>query len=290
MLPTTTELQQIADSILLATGLACEAHNGVSAEGHQFYLLRPADLPKDSAFAVRAEMHWRRTVLEFVPDRFAGELLEAMGKADGIGRISFRSILDECSGRGAKIKLHVNDQVCDPQREETWSEKWVRVSLSLSCPVDTVVRDSEQPFADALYWSRLFFAAVLALLPAQPNPKENPFSIDGYAEGNATKNESTRYERDHRNRAASIAIWGCNCRVCGLDFGSRYGDAAKGFIHVHHTTPVSALKPGAIVNPARDLIPLCPNCHAVAHLREPPFTVDEIRAMLSTQSKNVPVG
>jgi 5-methylcytosine-specific restriction enzyme A len=28
------------------------------------------------------------------------------------------------------------------------------------------------------------------------------------------------------------------------------------------------------------LRPVCPNCHAVLHLRTPPFSIDEARAML----------
>jgi len=86
-------------------------------------------------------------------------------------------------------------------------------------------------------------------------------------------------------RAAAIAIWGYTCRACGLDFGARYAAAAKGFIEVHHKTPVSTLDPGTFVNPARDLVPLCPNCHAVSHRREPPFTVEELRTMLARSAQ-----
>lgn len=275
-----TESQQLASFVSSETGLACEVENGVNSQGDQWYLLRPAGVPADHAFAVRTTMRWRRIVVAFEPGKFAGDLLAAMGEADSTGRASFRSVLAECSSRGAEVDFRVNDQPCDPHAEETWPAQWSRVSLSLQSRIDPEVRDGEQPLGETLGWSRLFLAAVLALLPVQPSDADEQSSTVGFAEGGATTSQSTRYERDRRNRAAAIAIWGCKCRACGLDFGDRYGHAAEGFIEVHHTTPVSVLQPGTVIDPARDLVPLCPNCHAVAHRREPPFTVDEIRTML----------
>ena len=275
-----TESQQLAQFVSSETGLACEVEEGVNAQGDSWMLLRPAGVPADHAFAVRTTTRWRRIVVAFEPGKFAGDLLAAMGNADNTGRASFRSVLAECTSRGADIDFRVNDQPCDLQREETWPARWSRMSLVLQSRIDPDVRNGEEPFDDTFNWSRLFVAAVLALLPVQPREAEEPSPVVGYAEGGATTSLSTRYERDRRNRAAAIAIWGCKCRACGLDFGDRYGSAARGFIEVHHTVPVSVLKPGTVVDPARDLVPLCPNCHAVVHRREPPFTVDEIRAML----------
>ena len=275
-----TEPQQLADFVSSETGLACEVEDGVNSQGDPWYLVRPASVTVNHAFAVRATVRWRRIVVAFEPGKFAGDLLAAMGHADSTGRASFRSVLAECTNRGARIDFRVNDQPCNPEMEETWPAHWSRVSLVLQSRIDPEARDGEQPFNDTLNWSRLFVAAILALLPVQPTEAEEQSPIVGYPEGGATTSPSIRYERDRRNRAAAIAIWGCKCRACGLDFGNRYGNAAKGFIEVHHTTPVSVLEPGTVVNPARDLVPLCPNCHAVAHRREPPFSVEELRAML----------
>ena len=35
-----------------------------------------------------------------------------------------------------------------------------------------------------------------------------------------------------------------------------------------------------IVDPVSDLIPVCPNCHAVIHLKTPPYAPHEVSAML----------
>lgn len=99
-------------------------------------------------------------------------------------------------------------------------------------------------------------------------------------EGRATLIELTRYERDPMLRALCIAQRGAACAVCGLTFAAAYGDVANGFIHIHHLEPLSAVRQAHEVDPTNDLIPVCPNCHAVIHLRTPPFTPDELRAML----------
>lgn len=99
-------------------------------------------------------------------------------------------------------------------------------------------------------------------------------------EGGPTVVELTRYERDPMLRAICIAQRGAVCAVCGFKFAAAYGDVADGFIHVHHLEPLSAVGEAHEVDPTKELIPVCPNCHAVIHLRTPPFSPDEVRAML----------
>ena len=276
-----TESQELSRFVTAETGLACDVQDGVDSRGDPWYLVRPAGAPGDHAFAVRATIRWRRIVIAFEPGKFAGDLLNAMGNADTTGRTAFRAILAECSDRGGDVDFRVNDTPCDPQQDESWPAHWSRMSLSLNSRIDPDVHDAETGLGEALQWARLFVAAIVALLPVHPVDANEPaVPVIGFAEGAATIQQSTRYERDRRNRAAAIAIWGCRCRACGLAFGSRYGEVAGGFIEVHHTTPVSLLTPGTVVDPASDLVPLCPNCHTVAHLRAPPFSIDEIRAML----------
>ena len=38
-------------------------------------------------------------------------------------------------------------------------------------------------------------------------------------------------------------------------------------MHVHHKTPLSAItdREDHLVDPTRDLVPVCPNCHAMLH-------------------------
>jgi 5-methylcytosine-specific restriction protein A len=67
-----------------------------------------------------------------------------------------------------------------------------------------------------------------------------------------------------------------------MRFKDVYGDFADGFIHVHHVVPVSQLGSGYRIDPTVDLVPVCPNCHAMLHLGRgsEPRTVEELRTLL----------
>ena len=90
------------------------------------------------------------------------------------------------------------------------------------------------------------------------------------------------YERNPRARALCIAHWGLDCVVCGLNFEAHYGAAARGYIHVHHLRPLAAIGAAYVLDPVQDLVPVCPNCHAVIHLRrDGVYSLDDVRAMLA---------
>ncbi len=73
---------------------------------------------------------------------------------------------------------------------------------------------------------------------------------------------------------------GTRCQVCGLDMAKRYGDIGQGFIHIHHLVPLSEIKQDYRLDPKTDLIPVCPNCHAMLHRRNPPYTPEELKAQM----------
>lgn len=89
-----------------------------------------------------------------------------------------------------------------------------------------------------------------------------------------------RRERNPRNRLLCIQIHGEICAACGLNPFERYGEYGK-IIEVHHLEPLSNLASPKPYDPSTDLVPLCPNCHRVAHSRRPlPWSISEIRSML----------
>ena len=90
----------------------------------------------------------------------------------------------------------------------------------------------------------------------------------------------TTYERNPEAREACLRHHGRRCQVCGLDFELRYGEIGKGFIHVHHIVPVSEIGKEHKVDPIKDLMPVCPNCHAMLHMRTPPLSVEQLREMM----------
>jgi 5-methylcytosine-specific restriction protein A len=84
------------------------------------------------------------------------------------------------------------------------------------------------------------------------------------------------YERSKQARTKCIKEYGLQCVVCGFDFEKVYGDIGKGFIHVHHLTPLSNIGQSKEVNYVEDLRPVCPNCHAMLHKKNPPYTIDDL--------------
>jgi hypothetical protein len=116
----------------------------------------------------------------------------------------------------------------------------------------------------------------------EPLPDELDFS-QPLTEGARYQVTVNAYERDPRARQFCIARHGTACVICGFSFGAAYGPVAEGFIHVHHLRPLSEIGGKYEVNPAEDLRPVCPNCHAVLHRRVPAYSIEEVRAFLTQQ-------
>lgn len=102
-----------------------------------------------------------------------------------------------------------------------------------------------------------------------------------YSEGAALQVQVNRYERNRMAREQCIALKGCKCAVCGMDFEKVYGEIGKGFIHVHHTVPIASIGKNYVVDPEHDLVPVCPNCHAMLHRQDPPYTVAELKGIMN---------
>lgn len=94
------------------------------------------------------------------------------------------------------------------------------------------------------------------------------------------------YERNSRAKQLCVKHWKAICAVCCFDFEKTYGEIGKGFIHVHHLTPVSQIGKAYQVDPINDLIPVCPNCHSMLHKQEPPLTIDELKSILTMMNEN----
>ncbi len=101
-----------------------------------------------------------------------------------------------------------------------------------------------------------------------------------FFEGASRQISINSYERNPRARKACIDHYGCACFVCGFDFGERYGDIGKGFIHVHHLVPISDIDKGYSVNPIEDLRPVCPNCHAMLHKSSSTLSIEELQTRI----------
>ena len=94
-----------------------------------------------------------------------------------------------------------------------------------------------------------------------------------------------KYERNPINRRICLSVKGYRCSVCGKLLEEEYGEVAKDVIEVHHAVPVSSMGEGYIVDPIKDLYPVCPNCHTILHKKNPPYTIDEARQLIGKGNK-----
>lgn len=77
----------------------------------------------------------------------------------------------------------------------------------------------------------------------------------------------------HRNQELSKRrkkIDNYTCQACGFRLNIR----GKFVIESHHLNPLSVS--GEVGSSVDSLISLCPTCHRIAHMRQPPYSVEEI--------------
>ncbi|MEK7718856.1 MAG: HNH endonuclease [Bacteroidota bacterium] len=101
-----------------------------------------------------------------------------------------------------------------------------------------------------------------------------------YAEGKTKKVLVNNFERNPIARKKCIDHYGVVCCACSFDFESIYGEIGKNFIHIHHKIDISTIGNEYSVDPIKDLIPVCPNCHSMLHKKKPAYTIEELKQMI----------
>ncbi len=119
-------------------------------------------------------------------------------------------------------------------------------------------------------------------LRSSPFKQSLKYLKKSHTEGSPNQILVTAYERNPQARRDCLEYYGYSCQVCKLNFEVTYGEIGKKFIHVHHRVPVSVKGEEYEVNPIKDLIPVCPNCHAMLHKRNPPFSIDELKIRIES--------
>lgn len=110
---------------------------------------------------------------------------------------------------------------------------------------------------------------------AEPVHEEKPKAV-ALVEGAVIQDEHcTGYERNREAREACIRYFRSLhhghivCECCGFDFEKAYGEMGKDFIEVHHRNPISQSGGEHAIDPKKDLVPLCSNCHSMIHRLAP---------------------
>jgi len=94
------------------------------------------------------------------------------------------------------------------------------------------------------------------------------------------------YERNPVARAQCLEHHGYTCKICSFNFENFYGAIGKNYIHVHHLLPLSEIKGKYVVDPLNDLVPVCPNCHAMIHSTRPALQIDQLKKHLQDRESD----
>lgn len=235
--------------------------------------LRVEGIDAPNGFRVNIALGWRSAEASFVPDTFASGLMKTLCADETKRRQEFSSLSAAFAGLGTKCVARVDEKTAD--LSVLPEGKWTRFELTCSRLTDKsdAQRDAEEVGGACL-------ALLLSLLPTEEDGVEICSLGQGLPEGALTRVAVNRYERRPANRAAAIAAHGATCKACGFNFARFYGTLGEGFIEVHHRIPVSNMGGSYVINPVKDLIPLCSNCHQMVHREDPPINAEELRSML----------
>jgi 5-methylcytosine-specific restriction protein A len=245
--------------------------------------IRPADIEYGEGFIIRIKFEWRSLSVELIPDNFSAALLRTMGSSDIAKKEIFKMYAIKCSTKYNSLKMEINGVDIDPLEPTQWIESWNQLYIKLlKVPIIKEELTKIQYENAIIDISVDLLGLILSLLPLEETDIEE--GIVGLPEGALTQILVNRYERSLFNRQMCITFQGFICKVCNINFESLYGSLGKEFIHVHHIVPVSQIGPDYEINPKTDLVPVCPNCHAMIHKRNPPYLVEELKSIISSNT------
>jgi 5-methylcytosine-specific restriction protein A len=216
-----------------------------------------------------------------IAEDFAGGLVRRLGRWAQDNPDAWRVGIAAAEAQGVALTVTVNEQILD-DADEVPDGLWR--SFAIECWARIPARTASDIEASLVKVGGPALAVALNGIVDQADEVDLP-SFEPLPEGAVATIKVNRYERNPVNRLRCITYYGAICWACDLDFGKRYGVPASGYIEVHHRVPVATVGGHYLVDPVRDLVPLCSNCHSVAHRRQPPYQPWELRELLGLPSK-----
>ena len=210
-----------------------------------------------------------RLTIECEPEKYGAFFVSTINNSSPENKQRFKEYWNLLNEK-AYVTLKINEVSISQQNFDKINEPWTKFYLKLTkAPYYDL--DNEIKNEVIKKYVINFVGMVLSLLD---------YEIIGFEEGNPIEKVSKAYERNPINRMLCLQEKGYTCSVCGMDFEEMYGSIGKGFINVHHSFPVSKMGKDHVVNVTNELFPVCPNCHAMLHRKNPPYTIEELKQIL----------
>ena len=249
----------------------------VIVDGEEQYVCCPQN--KDEVyFTVTVYIHNQiRLVVYAEPQKNAIGILSDIAMTDESKKQLFFKYIDILRHENAKVNFSVNGESL------TDSNSWPKVWRYFSCKMTLIpipeLLDEEEIYSFLSTWMIHGTTLIMSLLTVEE--LDNRTDVVLRQEGRGKEIKSIKYERSRINRSICLAHKGYSCYVCGFNFLEKYGLIGKDYIEVHHTTPVSKMSDDYVLDIDRDLVPVCSNCHSMIHRKDPPFTIEEIKSMMT---------
>lgn len=248
-------------------GISCQVDPRDSSRIEYFF----ADLPRANTFYFDLAMGWQIFKITARPGAFSRDLLRAMRLKGSEDSSTFLRIYKAIGTSKVRNSLKINGTIVDVEAPAIWANDWSTFEWTIE-PEPSQFSGREEDERLQIITDTLLrcIGAIVSLVP-----------IHGVAklEGGQVMRTVESYERDQSLRDDCLKFYGFTCQVCEFDFEEEYGHEGKGFIEVHHIERL-ADRQLSETNPITDLIPLCANCHRMAHRRVPPYTPAEIKEMI----------
>ena len=243
-------------------------------DGNYEITISPAGMDRRSNFVTKFVLAWRSISFDFELGSYATSIVDNIKNADDRMKSLFNSMCSEISeDQGSLIISLDGAQLSDTDVFE-WPREWNVISINCRIQDEVEVDRGEYSETVVLPWISRLWGLSLALIHTQET------DMQGEDEGSTLYRLSKQYERSPKNRKDCIAYHGLDCKVCGMNFKDIYGELGENFIHVHHIVPLSEMENSYKLNPREDLVPLCPNCHAMVHRHDPVLLPDELKEIL----------
>lgn len=238
---------------------------------------------KDSVFGFDLALEWRK---------LSGYLyVDVVHNSKGLAeqwRNNLKDTLDtflvfseKLNELGCIVWVKIDDKEVNPRDINILSHSWGLFSVGFSSKYLEVVDGLDYHFENIQPILTSFWAMILSFTSSI-----NDLAEDSAVEGSEKEYLSKKYERNPLNRQACIDAHGSKCSVCGMDFEKKYGNLGYGFIEVHHIQLISSYGGAKKIDPKKDLIPVCSNCHSMLHRQNPPVSPEILREILEKRKEN----
>jgi len=233
----------------------------------------PTGYPRYKSFSTILKKSKLRITSEVILGSLARPLSKELGRVSKNKRELFHHAVGALEDELINVRIQCGSYQGPATNMKDWPKEWNDFHLSLTQPL----KENDDTVETFIDMGIKCITLMNTILPLETIEKT------GYEEGAISEVKHTFYERNIKNRKIALDHHGNACKICNFRTDEKYGKDHKDIIEVHHVVPVSEMGRGYLVDPRKDLVPLCPNCHSLVHKRKPAFTIDEIKEQLSVE-------